>query len=142
MWINCQRRVAAATVPLSGAASHTICVSFMTPVSAMVLVAIPLLSPLVIGHSTLAIGMLIMLPLLFDHHYSPLPCFGSEVEAPPPSVYCVDYLLSRLCGYILTQSIVRQRLLFICSYCLILLIVLHPSEDQTTIAIVSGYYTA
>jgi hypothetical protein len=114
----------------------------MTPVSAMVLVAIPLLSPLVIGHSTLAIGMSIMLPLLFDHHYSPLPHFGSEVEAPPPSVYRIDCLLSHPRSYILTRSIVRRWLLFVCSYCLVLLIVLHPSEDQTAIAIVLGYYTA
>jgi hypothetical protein len=86
MWINCQHWVATATVPLSGAAFHMICVSFMTLVSAMVLVAIPLLSPLVIGHGTLTTGMSITLPLLFDHHYSLLPCFGSEVEAPPSVV--------------------------------------------------------
>ena len=69
-------------------------VSFMTLVSVMALVAIPLLNPLVIGHGTLAIGMSITLPLLFDHHYSLLPRFGSEVEALPfccivLSVYCL-----------------------------------------------------
>jgi hypothetical protein len=84
------------TVPLSGAASLTICVSFMTLVSAMALVAIPLLTLLVTGHGILAIGMSITLPLLFDHHYSPLPRFGSEVE---PS----------LCSYCLVLSIVSAK---------------------------------
>ena len=103
MWINCQRRVAAATAPSSGIASPTICVSFMTPVSVTALVAIPLLSPLVTGHGILAIGMSIMLPFPFDHHYSPLPRFGSEVE--PPYVSIVpSRLLSRLNGYLLTRS--------------------------------------
>jgi hypothetical protein len=104
MWINCQHRAAAATVPLSGAASPTICVSFMTPVCVTALVAIPLLSPLVIGHGTLAIGMSIMLPLSFDHHYSPLPRFGSEVEASLSPSYCLDSLLSWPSGYVLTRS--------------------------------------
>jgi hypothetical protein len=93
MRINCQCRVAAATAPLSGVASLTMRVSFMTPVSATALVAIPLLSPLVTGHGILAIGMSIMLPLLFDHHHSPLPRFGSEVE---PSLL-VGIVLSRYC---------------------------------------------
>jgi len=93
MRINCQRRVAAATAPLSGVASLTMRVSFMTPVSATALVAIPLLSPLVTGHGILVIGMSIMLPLLFDHHHSPLPRFGSEVE---PSLL-VGIVLSRYC---------------------------------------------
>ena len=67
----------------------------MTPVSATALVAIPLLSLLVTGHSILVIGMSITLPLVFDHHYSPLPRFGSEVE--PPYVCIVSSrLLSRL----------------------------------------------
>jgi hypothetical protein len=88
MWINCQCRVAAATAPSSGTASLTICVSFMTLVTATALVAIPLLSLLVIGHGILAIGMSIMPPLLFDHHYSPLPRFGSEVE-PSLCLYCL-----------------------------------------------------
>jgi len=79
MRINCQRLVATATAPSSGAASLTICVSFMTLVSAMALVATPLLSLLVTGHGILAIGMSIMPLLVFDHHYSPLPRFGSEV---------------------------------------------------------------
>jgi hypothetical protein len=86
MQINYQHRAAAATAPSSGAASLTICVSFMTLVSATALVATPLLSPLVIGHSTLIIGMSTMPLSVFDHHYSPLPRFGSEVEPPFPSV--------------------------------------------------------
>jgi hypothetical protein len=75
----------------------------MTPVSATALVAIPLLSLLVTGHGILVIGMLITLPLLFDHHYSPLPRFGSEVE---PLYICIvsSRLLSRLSSYLLTQS--------------------------------------
>ena len=89
MRINCQCRAAAATAPSSGAASLTICVSFMTPVSATALVAIPLLSPLVTGHSILAIGMSSMPLLVFDHHYSPLPCFGSEVE--PPLMFVLSH---------------------------------------------------
>jgi hypothetical protein len=93
MRINCQRRVAAAIAPLSGVASLTMRVSFMTPVSATALVAIPLLSPLVTGHGILVIGMSIMLPLLFDHHHSPLPRFGSEVE---PSLL-VGIVLSLYC---------------------------------------------
>jgi hypothetical protein len=52
----------------------------MTPASVTALVAIPLLSPLVIGHGIPAIGMSITPPLQSDHHYSPLPHFGSEVE--------------------------------------------------------------
>jgi hypothetical protein len=95
MWTNCQHRAAAATALSSGAASLMICVSFMTLVSVTALVATPLLSPLVIGHGILAIGMLIMPLLVFDHHYSPLPRFGSEVE-PPFLWYCLDCLLSRL----------------------------------------------
>jgi hypothetical protein len=47
----------------------------MTPVFVTALVAIPLLSLLVTGYGILVIGMLIMPPLLFDHHYSPLPHF-------------------------------------------------------------------
>jgi hypothetical protein len=90
--INCQHRAAAATAPLSGVASLTMRVSFMTPVSVTALVAIPLLSPLVTGHGILAIGMSITLPLLFDHHHSPLPHFGSEVE---PSL--VRIVSSRYC---------------------------------------------
>jgi hypothetical protein len=88
MRTNCQRRTAAATVLSSGAASLTICVSFMTLVSVTALVAIPLLSPLVIGHGILMIGMSITPLLVFDHHYSPLPRFGSEVE-PPFLSYCL-----------------------------------------------------
>jgi hypothetical protein len=123
MRINCQHRVAAATVPSSGAASLTICVSFITPVSAMALVAIPLLSLLVTGYSIPMIGMSIMLPLLFDHHYSPLPCFGSEVE-PFLRSYCLVSLLSWLRGYLLTWSycwttvIVSRYLLSRLTYCL------------------------
>jgi hypothetical protein len=103
MRINCQRQVAAATAPSSGAASLTICVSFMTPVSATALVAIPLLSLLVTGHGIPAIDISITLPLLFDHHYSPLPRFGLKVE---PSCVCIvsPRLLSRLSGYLLTRS--------------------------------------
>ena len=94
MRINCQHRVAAATAPLSGVASLTMRVSFMTLVSAMALVATPLLSPLVTGHGILVIGMSITPLLVFDHHYSLLPRFGSEVEALPfccivLSVYCL-----------------------------------------------------
>ena len=54
----------------------------MTLVSATALVAIPLLSLLVTGHGILTIGMSITPLLVFDHHYSPLPRFGSEVEPP------------------------------------------------------------
>jgi hypothetical protein len=60
----------------------------MTLVSVTALVATPLLSPLVIGHGILITGMSIMPLLLFDHHYSPLPCFGSEVE-PLFLAYCL-----------------------------------------------------
>jgi hypothetical protein len=103
MRINCQRQVAAATAPSSGVASLTICVSFMTPVSATALVAIPLLSLLVTGHGILVIGMSIMLPFQSDHHYSPLPHFGSEVE-PSLRSYCLISLLSWPSGYLLTRS--------------------------------------
>ena len=82
MWINCQRRVAAATAPLSGVASPTICVSFMTPASAMALVAIPLLSLLVIGHGTPASGMLSLPHFVSNYPNSLLPRFGLEVEPP------------------------------------------------------------
>jgi len=142
MQINCQRRVATATAPSSGIASLTICVSFMILVSATALVAIPLLSLLVTGHGILAIGMSIMLPLLFDHHYSPLPRFGSEVE-PSLCSYCLvsSIVLAKAATY-LPSPIVERRLLYLGSYCLVLLIVLRPSEDQTTITIVQGYYTA
>ena len=88
MQTNCQHRVAAVTAPSSGAASPTICVLFMILVSVMALVAFPLLSPLVTGHGILAIGMSTMPLLAFDHHYSPLPCFRSEVE-PPFLSYCL-----------------------------------------------------
>ena len=136
MRINCQRQVAAVTVPLSGAASLMICVSFMTLVSAMALVAIPLLSPLVTGHGTPMIGMLITPPLLFDHHYSLLPHFGSEVEPLFSSVLShLVYCLSQAATY-LPGPIVGRRLLSVGSYCLVLLIVLCPTEDRTTIAIV------
>jgi hypothetical protein len=90
MQINCQHWVAAVTAPLSGAASHTMHVSFMTPVSATALVAIPPLSLLVTGHSILTIGMSITPLLVFNHHYSLLPCFGSEVE--PPFPFLLSYL--------------------------------------------------
>jgi hypothetical protein len=65
----------------------------MTPVSVTALVAIPLLSPLVIGHGTLVIGMSITPPLLFDHHHSPLPRFGSEVEPPHVRIVLSPYCL-------------------------------------------------
>ena len=103
MRINCQCRVAAATAPSSGVASLTMRVSSMTPVSATALVAIPLLSPLVTGHGILVTGMSITLPLLFDHHHSPLPRFGSEVE-PFLRLYCLVLLLSWLSGYLPTRS--------------------------------------
>jgi hypothetical protein len=57
MQTNCQCQVAAVTAPSSGVASPTICVSFMTSIFAMALVAIPLLSLLVTGHGILVIGM-------------------------------------------------------------------------------------
>ena len=114
----------------------------MTLVSVTALVATPLLSPLVIGHGTLTIGMLTMRLLLFDHPYSPLPCFGSEVEAlPSHHIVSVSYCLSQAATY-LPGPIVGQQLLSVCSYCLILLIVLRPSEDRTAINIVWRYYTA
>jgi len=75
----------------------------MTLVSAIALVATPLLSPLVTGHGILAIGMSITPLLVFDHHYSLLPHFGSEVE-PPSLLYCPVLLLSQPSGYLLTQS--------------------------------------
>ena len=65
----------------------------MTLVSAMALVAIPLLSLLGIGHGILAIGMSITPLLLFDHHYSPLPRFGSEVEPPHVRIVLLVYCL-------------------------------------------------
>jgi hypothetical protein len=112
MRTNCQHQVAAATAPLSGTASLTICVSFMTLVSVTALVATPLLSPLVTGHGILVIGMLTTPLLVFDHHYSLLPCFGSEVEPP-------------FCSYCLVSSIVSAKwlhtylvLLLDDSYCL------------------------
>ena len=64
----------------------------MTPVSATALVAIPQLSPLVTGHGILVIGMSIMPPSVFDHHYSPLPRFGSEVE-PSLRLYCLAFAI-------------------------------------------------
>jgi hypothetical protein len=101
MWINCQCRAAAATAPLSGTAFPTICVSFMTLVSVMALVATPLLSPLVIGYGTLTIGMLTTHLLLFDYPYSPLPHFGSEVEAlPSHRIVLVFYCLSQVATYL------------------------------------------
>jgi hypothetical protein len=60
----------------------------MTLVSATALVATPPLSLLVTGHGILVIGMSIMPLSVFDHHYSPLPRFGSEVE-PPFHLYCL-----------------------------------------------------
>ena len=66
----------------------------MTPVSATALVAIPLLSLLVTRHGILAIGMSITLLLVFDHHYSPLPHFGSEVELPFLSYCLVSSIVS------------------------------------------------
>jgi len=136
MWINCQRRVAAATVPLSGTAYLTICVLFMTPVSATALVAIPLLSLPATGHGILAIGMSITPLSVFDHHYSLLPRFGSEVEPPFPFVLSrLIYCLGQAATYLL-GPIVGRQLLSVGSYCLILLIVLCPSEDRTAIAIV------
>jgi hypothetical protein len=62
----------------------------MTPVSATALVAIPLLSLLMTGHSILAIGMSITPPSVSDHHYSLLPCFGSEVE--PSFLFILSHL--------------------------------------------------
>jgi hypothetical protein len=58
----------------------------MTLVSVTALVAILLLSPLVIGHGTLAIGMLIMPPLLSDHHYSPAPSLWVRGRSSPSVV--------------------------------------------------------
>jgi len=73
----------------------------MTPVSVTALVAIPLLSPLMIGHGTHTIGMLITLPLLFDHHYSLLPYFGSEVEALQfCHIVLIAYCLSQAATYL------------------------------------------
>jgi hypothetical protein len=122
MQINCQHRTATATVPLSGAASLTICVSFMTLASVTALVATPLLSPLVIGHGTLMIGMSIMPLLLSDHHYSPAPSFWVRGRSSPSCciasiVYCLSqtaiYLPSLLLddGYCSCIAIVSSYLL-------------------------------
>jgi hypothetical protein len=108
----------------------------MTLVSVTALVAIPLLSLLVTGHSILTIGMSITPLSVFDHHYSPLPRFGSEIE--PPS--CIRIVLSRYClslaATYLPGPIVGRRLLYLGTYCLVLPIVLRLSEDRTTITIV------
>ena len=100
------------------------------------LVATLLLSPLMIGHSTLAIGMSTTPPLVFDHPYSLLPRFGSEIE--PPLPFCIVlfvYCLSQVAMY-LPGPIVGRRLLYLGTYCLVLPIVLRLSEDRTTITIV------
>ena len=102
----------------------------MALVSATALVATPLLSPLVTGHGILVIGMLITPLLVFDHHYSLLPCFGSEVE-PSLCLYCLGQAATYLPG-----PIVGRQLLYLGSYCLVSPIVLCLSEDRTTIAIV------
>jgi hypothetical protein len=112
MRINCQRRVAAVIAPSSGAASPTICVLFMTPVSAMALVAIPLLSLLVTRHGILAIGMLITPLLVSNYHHSPLPYFGSEVEPPFP------FVLSHSSIVLAKQLLTYPVLLLDDSYCL------------------------
>jgi hypothetical protein len=104
MWTNCQRQVAAATAPSSGAASLMICVSFMTLVSVTALVAIPLLSLPATGHGILAIGMSITLPLVFDQSLLPAPSYWVRGRAPLLCSYCLPMLLFRLGGYLLTQS--------------------------------------